>query len=93
MKTAEYLRLAGFRVDVRLCTDTIDYAPYDLIHFFNIIRPADILQHIFDSGKPYVVSTIYVDYAEYEARARTVWTRLLFRLFSSDQVEYLKVVA
>jgi glycosyltransferase involved in cell wall biosynthesis len=93
MKTAEYLRLAGFRVDVRLCTDTIDYAPYDLIHFFNIIRPADILQHIFDSGKPYVVSTIYVDYAEYEARARTGWTRLLFRLFSSDQVEYLKVVA
>ena len=93
VKTAEYLRLAGFEVDIRLCTDTIDYAPYDLIHFFNIIRPADILQHIFESGKPYVVSTIYVDYSEYETHARTGLTSLLFKFFSSDQVEYLKVIA
>jgi glycosyltransferase involved in cell wall biosynthesis len=93
VKTAEFLRLAGYRVDIQLCTDKIDYRPYDLLHFFNIIRPADILQHIFDSGKPYVVSTIYVDYSEYELRGRTGWTRVLFRFFSADTVEYLKVVA
>jgi glycosyltransferase involved in cell wall biosynthesis len=93
MKTAEYLRLTGYRVDVRLCTEKIDYTAYDLIHFFNIIRPADILQHIFLSGKPYVVSTIYVDYSEYELRVRHGLARLLFRCFSPDQVEYLKVMA
>ena len=93
LKTAEFLRLAGYRVDVNLCTDRIDYRPYDLIHFFNIIRPADILQHIFDSGRPYVVSTIYVDYREYELNARTGLTRLLFRCLSADTAEYLKVVA
>lgn len=93
MKTAEYLRRTGIEVDVRLCTEKIDYGPYRLIHFFNIIRPADILQHIFDSGKPYVVSTIYVDYAEYEKHIRKGWTKLLFRCFSSDQAEYLKVLA
>ncbi len=91
-KTAEYLILQGISVDIRLCTDKIDYTAYDLIHFFNIIRPADILQHILDSGKPYVVSTIYVDYAEFERRGRQGGMKWLFSLFSSDMVDYLKVV-
>jgi glycosyltransferase involved in cell wall biosynthesis len=93
LKTAEYLRLIGYEVDVRLCTDVIHYDPYRLIHFFNIIRPADILRHITISGKPYVVSTIFVDYSEYERRSRTGWTGRLLRLFPADGVEYLKVVA
>lgn len=93
LKTAEFLRLAGYRVDIHLCTDKIDYEPYDLLHFFNIIRPADILQHLLASRKPYVVSTIYVDYSEYELHARSGWARVLFRYLSADTVEYLKVVA
>ena len=93
LKTAACLQKRGVDVDIKLTTDTIDYSRYDLLHFFNIIRPADILKHVTDSGKPYVVSTIFVDYSEYEQRARTGLARLLFKFFSADQAEYLKVIA
>ena len=93
LKTAEYLRKRGVAVDVKLTNETIDYTPYDLLHFFNLIRPADILVHVMRSGKPYVVSTIFVDYSEYERRARGGMARWLFRFFTPDQAEYLKVLA
>lgn len=92
--TAEYLRKIDVHVDIRLCDEhNIDYSQYDLIHFFNIIRPADILQHIERSKKPYVVSTIYVDYSEYEKRARGGPMGLLFKLVPGDAIEYAKVIA
>lgn len=91
--TAEQLGKLGIGVDIRLTNEVIDYSAYDLLHFFNIIRPADILEHIRRSGKPYVVSTIYVDYSEFDKRARKGMTRLLFRVFSGDGIEYLKVIA
>lgn len=91
--TAKYLRQLGIEVDIRLCTEKIDYSGYSLLHFFNIIRPADILIHIQRSRKPYVVSTIYVEYAEYEKKIRSGITGLLFRILSPDSIEYAKVVA
>lgn len=93
LKTAEYLGQINVSVDIKLTNETIDYSSYDLLHFFNIIRPADILIHIQQSGKPFVVSTIYVDYAEYEKKARHGITGLIFRLLSPDLIEYLKVIA
>ena len=93
LSTADHLRKLGLAVDVRLTNEPIDYTSYDLLHFFNIIRPADILRHIRASGKPYVVSTIFVDYSEYDKKARTGPARLLFRLLPGDLIEYLKVVA
>jgi glycosyltransferase involved in cell wall biosynthesis len=93
LRTADHLRSAGVEVVVKLTTDHIDYEAYDLLHFFNIIRPADILRHIRLSGKPYVVSTIFVDYSEYERKARGGFTGLLSHVVSSDRIEYMKVVA
>lgn len=93
LQTAEYLRKRGIAVDVRLTNEDIDYQQYDLLHFFNIIRPADILRHISRSRKPYVVSTIFVDYSEYERKARGGTAGLLARYLSSDLIEYLKVIA
>ena len=63
-RTAQCLRMAGIQVDIRLSNEKIDYQPYDLVQFFNTVsRPADILRHItFRSKKPYVISTIFVDY-------------------------------
>src|SRR5438552_1292255 len=69
-QTAHYLRTLGVAVDVYLSSDTIDYSKYDLLHFFNIIRPADIIAHIVKSGKPAVVSTIFLDYGAFEKKAR-----------------------
>jgi glycosyltransferase involved in cell wall biosynthesis len=91
--TEKYLKKLGVEVVIRLCNEKIDYRGFDLIHFFNIIRPADILYHIRKSGKPYVISTIYVNYAEYEKLVRKGIAGLIFRTFSDDFIEFIKVVA
>ena len=93
LKTAEFLRRLGVGVDIRLTNEAFDYSGYHLLHFFNIIRPADILKHIPASGKPYLVSTVFTDYSEADAQTRKGWSRLPLALFSADRVEYLKVLA
>ena len=91
--TAEYLRKIGVEIDIRLCNEDIDYAEYNLLHFFNIIRPADILRHVDESKKPFVVSTIFVDYSEYEKRARGGIAGFFSNIFPGDAMEYAKVIA
>ena len=90
--TARYLRQLGVEVDIRLCNETIDYGAYDLLHIFNVIRPADTIRHVRASGKPYVLSTIYVDFSEYEKRSRKGLAGLATRLLRRDQQEYLKAI-
>lgn len=91
--TALYLRDMEVEADILLCTAEIDYSAYDLLHFFNIIRPADILIHIEKSKKPFVVSTIFVDYSEYERKQRGGFAGLLFKVLPADFIEYAKVIA
>ena len=93
INTAKYLRVLNVDVDIRTADSIINYSEYDLIHFFNIIRPADILTHIKRTGIPFVVSTIFVDYSEYEKRNRRGVAGLLFKFLSVDQIEYLKSLA
>ena len=93
INTARYLEQLGVQVTIRLCNEKIDYAEFDLIHFFNIIRPADILSHITSSGKPFVVSTIYVDYSEYERNERRGVGGILSKILPTNAIEYLKVIA
>ncbi len=89
-ETAKNLRKKGVLVDIYLCKQSIDYTSYDLLHFFNIIRPADIIKHIRLSGKPFVVSTIFVQYGTVNAGGKQ---GLLKRIFSEDGLEYIKVIA
>jgi len=91
--TAKYLRDLGLEVDICLSGESINYIDYQLIHFFNIIRPDDIIPHIKKSVLPYVVSTIYVDYYDYEKNNRKGIFGLITRIFDSDQLEYLKAIA
>lgn len=90
--TAEHLRRAGVEVDVLRNGEPVKYERYDLLHFFNIIRPADILPHI-TCGKPYVVSTIFADYSEFEKKYRSGWTGGVFRWLPPAIIEYGKTVA
>lgn len=63
--TALQLRLLGIEVDIMGCNNTaINYQAYDLIHFFNITRPADIIYHIDKSKLPFVTSPIYMEYID-----------------------------
>lgn len=91
--TAKYLRQLGVEVDIHLGSTKIDYSQYDLLHVFNIIRPADILPHLLRSGKPYVVSTIFVDFTEYEHYHRHGLASLITKSLSTDKLEYLKTIA
>ncbi len=93
LETARHLLGLGVQVDIRLTDEVIDYAKYDLLHFFNIIRPADMLFHIKRSGKPYVVSTILIDYSEYDKYQRKGVAGLVFRFLSADTIEYVKTIA
>jgi glycosyltransferase involved in cell wall biosynthesis len=92
LETAKSLRALGLAVDVKLTNELIDYTQYDLLHFFNIIRPDDILPHVKKSQLPYVISPIFVDYGEYEKNNRKGILRIVNKFINADQIEYLKAI-
>jgi len=92
LQTAAGLNSLGVTAQVKLANETIDYNGFDLLHFFNIARPADILRHIQHADKPYVVSTILFDHSEYDKYHRK-GLGMLFSHLSGDHIEYLKTVA
>ncbi|HXB90915.1 MAG TPA: glycosyltransferase family 4 protein, partial [Puia sp.] len=92
-QTARHLEQLGVGVDIRLTHEDIDYRKYDLLHFFNIIRPADILCHIRNSHKPFVVSPLLIDYSAYDKHHRKGFAGFLFKMLPSDTIEYLKTLA
>lgn len=92
VETVRQLRQLGIGVTVVFSHETFDADEFDLLHFFNIIRPDDILPHL-RRDLPFVVSTIFVDYSDYEKRSRRGTLGFLFRGLSSGQIEYAKAVA
>ena len=93
LQTASHLEELGIQVDIRLTNERISYDQYDLLHFFNIIRPADILFHIRQSKTPFVVTTLLIDYSGYDRQHRKGLAGMLFKMLSSDSIEYLKTLA
>jgi len=92
LQTSRQLAAMGVDADVLLSNETIPYDKYDLLHFFNITRPADILYHSKKTTKPFVVSTILCSYAEYDKHHRK-GVGALFTYLSADSIEYLKTMA
>jgi glycosyltransferase involved in cell wall biosynthesis len=92
VQTVRHLVAMGVDAAILLTNQIIAYEQYDLLHFFNLIRPADILYHSKKSGKPFVVSTILCNYGEYDKHHRKK-TGLLFSHLPADSIEYLKTMA
>ncbi|TFF38208.1 glycosyltransferase family 4 protein [Mucilaginibacter psychrotolerans] len=92
MQTAKHLAGLGLQVDIKLANEVIAYQEYDLLHFFNIIRPADILYHSQKARKPFVVSTILCDYSEYD-KHQAKGIRALLGLLPGNIIEYVKTIA
>jgi glycosyltransferase involved in cell wall biosynthesis len=95
LKTAEELKKLGCLVDISIELEP-DLAGYDLVHLFNLIRPQETYQQALNAkrhGKPVVLSTIYVDYSEYDRKGRTGIARLIANILSTSQLEYLKIFA
>jgi glycosyltransferase involved in cell wall biosynthesis len=91
IQTARLLRQLGIAVDIKLTNELINYSQYNLLHFFNITRPADILNHIGKAKLPFVISTILVDYSEYDKYHRKGLSGLIFRNLPASTIEYMKV--
>jgi glycosyltransferase involved in cell wall biosynthesis len=92
-QTARMLGFQGIAVDIKLSGEQINYNKYALLHFFNITRPADILYHIRKAAKPFVVSTILIDYSEYDKYHRKGLSGLALRHCTIDSIEYVKSLA
>ncbi len=93
LETAAALKKLGVQVDFHLSGEPATYDKYDLIHFFNIIDPEDILGHVQRTHKPFMVSTIYVDYAEYDRLHRKDALGFLSRFLPYHSIEYIKTLA
>ncbi|MEI8278329.1 MAG: glycosyltransferase family 4 protein [Bacteroidota bacterium] len=91
--TAKCLRALGVTVDIYISGQVVNYSEYNLLHFFNIIRPADIITHIDRTDTPFVVSTIFVQYGEYEKKARKGIGGIVSNLLPENTIEYVKVIA
>lgn len=90
LNTARELKKLGVEAQVFRASEKINYAEFDLLHFFNLIRPADHLYHIRKSKKPYVVSTIYLDYSDFDHYGRMGFSGTLFKYAGKHPSEYLK---
>lgn len=91
--TAKYLRRLGVTVEIHAGYERADTGAYDLLHFFNIIDPEDLLGYALQTAKPYVISTIYVDYSEYDREHRKDLIGILSRVFPYHAIEYFKTLA
>ena len=95
LKTAEYLKELG--VDVTVADHPMpDLGGYDLIHFFNLRNPQDLLinvRRVRRAGIPSVLSTIWGSYHEGDIHTRSGLQGFISRHLSEHQVEYLKALA
>ena len=92
VQTAAHLTGLGVSVQILLSNQRIAYADFDLLHFFNLTRPADILFHSRKAKKPFVVSTILCSYTEYDKNHRK-GLGVLFTYLPADSIEYIKTMA
>jgi glycosyltransferase involved in cell wall biosynthesis len=92
-QTARHLKELNVSVEIRLAREKINYREYDLLHFFNLARPADILRHIEKSATPFVVTPLLIDYSEFDQHFRKGISGKIFRHLSAGQIEYFKKIA
>ncbi|HTB99048.1 MAG TPA: hypothetical protein VK705_00050, partial [Ferruginibacter sp.] len=91
-QTARQLTRMGIEVDILRSIDLIPYEKYDLLHFFGIPRPADIVHHSELAKMPFVVSTIFCTYGDYYKYNRK-GIGAIFAFLSADSMEYFKTIA
>lgn len=91
-QTAKNLVNLGVEVDILRSVDEIPYEKYDVLHFFGIPRPGDMVYHSQRAKKPFVISTIYCTYGDYYKHNRKGIGKF-FAGLSSDSMEYFKTFA
>ena len=93
-KTTEFLNKTNkVTVDLKTIEDDVDFNKYDFLHLFNIGRPSDMLGVLKKTSMPYLISTIFVDFSEAEANHYKISRRFLSKILSTDQFEFIKILA
>ncbi|KAB2806833.1 glycosyltransferase family 4 protein [Phaeocystidibacter luteus] len=89
-ETARELERLGIDVDIILSGQRMRVAEYDLLHFFNLGRPADLLRYPAWKSKPTFVSTIWVDYG---SGSKGEWMKAIGRgLIGNDKLPPLHYI-
>lgn len=94
LKTKEYLEELGVLVDISLELEP-KLEEYDLIHVFNISDIQDIymcVKNAKSKGKKVALSTIYVDYSDFEKNARGGIAQVIAKILKPNTIKYLKVL-
>ena len=86
-ETARQLIKLGVDARILLANQVMNNGDFDLLHFFNITRPATILKHLLHSKLPFVVSPIWIDYSNYDKFHRQGLSGMGFRLLSPGRIE------
>lgn len=91
VKTKKFLEKLGVHISIHSFSQ---YEPedFDLVHFFNIINCDKILGLISHLKIPYVLSTIYVDYTEYEKKARRGYLGIVSQIIPRNYLQYFKII-
>lgn len=95
LKTKQYLEKRGVEVTIADCRNP-NLEPYDILHFFNLRSPQDILSNVIKAkkiGKKIALSTIWGSYLECDQKNRHGLQGWLSNNVSEYKLEYLKVVA
>ena len=92
--TANELKKLGVEIDIYSKKNgSVEYENYDLIHFYNITRPAELLAHLNKTNTPIVVSTIFVDYSFYKNLPQLSTRKWVTKILGSYGIEYAKALA
>lgn len=97
LKTKEYLEQLDSSINVVISDVVLPVLDgYDLIHFFNLRNPQDILFNVKRAkalGIPCVLSTIWGSYLECDQKCRKGIAKWLSNNVSEFTLEYIKVIA
>ncbi|MFN4299415.1 MAG: glycosyltransferase family 4 protein [Thermaurantimonas sp.] len=88
--TAEYLRKYGISVEIVESGEALSGRRYDILHFFNLGRPYDLYPYLNSIRSPLIISSLFVDYREYDVRGRFWPMRDIMAFVGRDNAEYLK---
>jgi glycosyltransferase involved in cell wall biosynthesis len=89
-QTARHLQQIGVQTDILSANAPLNYSQYDLLHFFNITRPADLLHHTKNALIPFVITPVLIDYSEYDRYHRKGISGFMLKQFSPAANEYIK---
>lgn len=95
LQTKKYLEKLDVNVTIADSLD-FDFSNFDVVHFFNLRNPQDLLIPVRKAkklGVPSVLSTIWGSYHEGDIKGREGWYSLLARCLKENHLEYMKAVA